>query len=80
MPPALIGETELKVVQIPVLVDGKFRDIEQGRKPLDLIFRDRMLHDHYGIVDIASLDQIILEKVFDLMENTKVLHGASSVA
>ena len=59
---------ELEVVEVTVVVYGKLRHIEKRGEPLDLLRLDRMFNYHDGVIDIPTLDQIVLEQVLYLVE------------
>ena len=68
MPSALVREMELEVVEVTVVVYGKLRHIEKRGEPLELLRLDRMFNYHDGVIDIPTLDQIVLEQVLYLVE------------
>ena len=63
-----VRETELKVAEVTVFADFECRYVEEIRHLLDLFFCHRVLDYHDGVVDITSLDQAVVEKKFDLVE------------
>ena len=71
MPATLIREAKLEVVEIAFVIYGQSRDIKQGGQTLNLLIRDRMLYNDYGVIHIAPFNEIVLEKVLYLMEEDK---------
>ena len=58
----------MEIVEVPVVVDGQLRHVEQGRQPFNLLRLDRMLDNHDGVVNVAALNKVVLEKILNLME------------
>ena len=67
----LVFETELKIVQVSVFADVKFRDFEQLGHSLDLFLGYRMLDYDDGVVNIPSLYEIVVEQEFEFMEENE---------
>ena len=66
--PALVREMQLQIVQVAVLADIDPLFSEKAGDPVELLAGDRMLDDHDGVVDVASLDQVVGEEVLQFVE------------
>ena len=71
MPCTFIAETQGKIAQIAVFPDRKGRNVEELGHFVNLLLRYRMLHNHDCIVNVATLDQAIIEKELDFMEENE---------
>ena len=65
---AFVREAEHEVAEIAVLTYLESRYIEQLAHAVDLLVCHRMLDNHYRIVHITSLHEVVVEKELDLME------------
>lgn len=72
VPCAFVLKMQVQIVQVTIFADLQGRHIEQAAQTPDLFRSDRMFDNDYSIVNVASLDKIVVEEVFKFMENTKV--------
>ena len=64
----LVRESEDKIAEISVFAYLECRYVEQLAHTVYLLICHRMLDNHDCVVDISSLDEVVIEKEFDLME------------
>ena len=71
VPPALVREMQLQVVQVAFARDRQVRHVQQGGDAGELLLAHRMLHDDDGIVHVTPFDEVVLEQVLDLVEEAE---------
>ena len=71
VPCTFVGEAQAYITQISVVLYLEDRYIEQLGHVLQLLLGDGVLDYYHGIVHVAALYQIVLEKIFYLMEENE---------
>ena len=71
VPAALVGEMQLKVVQVALVGDRQVGHAQKGGDGRELLRAHGMLHDDDGVVHIPSPDKVVPEQVLDLVEKTE---------
>ena len=84
VPAALVGKMKLQVVQVALVGDRQVGHVEEGGDGSELFRAHGMLHDDDGIVHVPAFDEVVLEEVFNLVEEaegaadadfTGIVHG-----
>ena len=68
VPSALVGEMKGDIAQVSLLGNRKAGLAEKAAHFSYLLFADGMLDNHDGVVNVAALDKVVLEKILNLME------------
>ena len=66
-----VFKTELKIVEVAIVLHLKGGDAEEAGQSAYLFVCNGMLHDNDCIVNVATLDQAVIEKEFNLMEENE---------
>ena len=67
----LVLETDRCVAEIPFRNSLQPLYVEDSRQTVQLLLRNRILHNHKGVIQVAALNEVVLKERFQLMEENK---------
>jgi len=73
----LIGEAQLKVVQIAFAFYFNFIFFEDAGESAHFFFSNWLVYYNNGVVDVSTFDEVVGQQGFQLMEETKCSAGCN---